>query len=124
MAQDGSDYGGVRHVVMWSCGSGFDVSVEYKIVRTSGCRQDHVRVFGVGGDLRDPAIVAEERAALQQRFRHVSGRGGQSRERDRLSQRPQPKEPRPAKILKHAHVGHVSAYFHSTPLFVYYYFNT
>lgn len=34
-------------------------------------RQDHVRVFGVGGDLCDPAIVSFEGTAQRQRLSHV-----------------------------------------------------
>lgn len=37
---------------------------------TSGSRQDHVGVLRVGGDLRDPAIMADELAPQQQSLGH------------------------------------------------------
>ena len=37
----------------------------------AGGRQDHVRVFRVGGDLGDPAIVSFEGTAQRQRLSHV-----------------------------------------------------
>ena len=36
-----------------------------------GGRQDHIRVFRVGGDLGDPAIVSFEGTAQRQRLSHV-----------------------------------------------------